>query len=171
MRALAVALLLPLLVGTAEAQSLVEIEKAESAVIAVWEMTPLTFRRALFVTEANGFGVYRERPAGPFTGGEPLLVYAEPVGYSFKDNEDGTYAFGFDVDLIVKTSTGKIVAGQDNFQKLMLVSRAKNREFMLTLTLDLQDAPPGDYIVEYRTKDAFGPKVATISLPFSIAAK
>lgn len=171
MHRLAIGLLALLLAGGANAQSLAEIEQAESAVVAVWERTPLAFRRAMFVTEADGFGVYKERETAQFKPGEPLLVYAEPAGYAWKDNGDGTFSFGFDVDLLLKTSKGKIVAGQENFQQLVLVSRAKNREFMLKLTLNVTGAPADDYVVEFRTRDAFSHKSATISLPFTIRAE
>lgn len=171
MHRLAIGLLALLLAGSANAQSLTEIEQAEAAVVAAWEKTPLAFRRAVFATEANGFGVYKERETAQFKPGEPLLVYAEPVGYAWKDNGNGTFSFGFDVDLLLKTSKGEIVGGQENFQQLVLVSSAKNREFMLTLTLNVTGAPADDYVVEFRTRDAFGPKVATISLPFTILAE
>jgi hypothetical protein len=153
----------------ASAQNLEAIEKAEQAVIAAWNATPLTYRKALFVTQVQGFGVYQAREGAVFKGGEPLIVYAEPVGYAWKDNGDGTFSFGFDVDLLVKSSTGEIVGGQENFQKLELKSRSLNREFMLTLTLNIDGAPAGDYVVEYRTRDINSPKAAVISLPFTVA--
>lgn len=164
------AAVLALLAATgASAQTLEAIEKAEQAVISAWNATPLTYRKALFVTQAQGFGVYQAREGAVFKGGEPLVVYAEPVGYAWKDEGDGTFSFGFDVDLLVKRSTGEIVGGQENFQKLELTSRSLNREFMLTLTLNIDGAPAGDYVVEYRTRDVNSPKSAVISLPFTVA--
>ncbi len=168
MQRFAIGMLALLLVGGANAQSLADIERAEAAVITAWEQTPLSFRRAIFVTEASGYGVYKERANAQFKPAEPLLVYSEPVGYAWKENGDGTFSFGFDVDLLLKTSTGEIVGGQENFQHLVMTSKARNREFMLTLTLTLTGAPAGDYVVEYRTRDAFGAKSGMISLPFSI---
>lgn len=154
--------------GGAGAQSLEAIDTAEQAVVAAWNATPLAFRKALFVDNAQGFGVYQARDGATFKGGEPLVVYAEPVGYAWKDNGDGTYSFGFNVDLLLKSSKGEIVGGQENFQKLELTSRSRNREFMLTLTLNIDGAPAGDYIVEYRTRDIHSDKSAVISLPFTV---
>lgn len=154
----------------AAAQGLEKLEAAEEAVVAAWNETPLSFRKAVFVSAPpEGFGVYQERDDAVFAAGEPLVVYAEPVGYAWKDNGDGTYNFGFGVDLLLKTSKGEIVGGQENFQQLELTSRAKNREFMLTLTLNIDGAPAGDYVVEYRTRDLHSSKVGTISLPFAVA--
>lgn len=151
------------------AQSLEAIDKADEAVWQAWDATPLTFRHAVFVGEPpQGFGVYKDRANSTFKSGESLVVYAEPVGYAYKDNGNGTYSFGFNVDLIVKSPSGEIVGGQENFQKLELTSRAKNREFMLTLTLDLTNAPPGDYVLEYKTHDLNSDKVGLMSLPFTL---
>lgn len=152
----------------ASAQSLEAIDKAEQAVIAAWNATPLAFRKTLFVDNVQGFGVYQARADAVFKNGDQLIVYAEPVGYAWKDNGDGTYTFGFNVDLLLKTSKGEIVGGQENFQKLELTSRSLNREFILTLTLSIDGAPVGDYVVEYRTRDINGSKSAVISLPFTV---
>lgn len=155
--------------GMATAQTLDDIELAEEAVIDAWRLTPLTFRTAVIVdAPPQGFGVYRERANNEFAPGEPIVIYAEPVGYSWRENPDGAYTFGFDVDLLLKTTDGAIVGGQENFQHLELTSRARNREFMLTLTLTVDGAPPGDYVVEYTTRDIASDKTAVISLPFSI---
>lgn len=151
------------------AQSLEAVDKAESAVVDAWNATPIIFRRTVFVSEPpQGYGIFKERENAVFKPGEPLVVYAEPVGYAWKDNGDGTYSFGFNVDLVLKTAAGEVVAEQKDFQRLELTSRARNREFMLSLTLSIDGAPPGDYVVEYVTRDLGSDKAGTISLPFSV---
>lgn len=155
--------------GTTAAQTLGDIELAEEAVIAAWQRTSLTFRTAVIVdAPPEGFGIYQERAHNEFAPGEPVVIYAEPVGYAWHENPDGTYTFGFDVDLLLKKTDGAIVGGQENFQHLELTSRTRNREFMLTLTLTVDGAPPGDYVVEYTTRDIASEEAAVISLPFSI---
>jgi hypothetical protein len=166
---IAIAALLAMLAPvSAPAQDLAALDQAEAALVAAWNATPLAFRHALFVNEAKGFGIYVERP-NVFKPGEPLLAYAEPVGYAWKDNGDGTYSFGFDIDLFVKNSAGEVVGSQEKFQQLKLSSHSRNREFMVTLTLTFDGAPAGDYVVEYRAHDLNSDKVGTISLPFTIA--
>ncbi|GAB5505057.1 MAG: hypothetical protein JJ911_04495 [Rhizobiaceae bacterium] len=156
--------------GTAAAQTLDDIIAAEEAVIEVWEQTPLTFRTAIFADASpGGFGIYVERAHNEFLPGEPIIVYAEPVGYAWHESPDGTYTFGFNVDFLLKDANGKIVGGQENFQQLELNSRYRNREFMLTLTLNVDGAPAGEYEIEYRVRDVASDKAGTISLPFYIA--
>ena len=151
------------------AQSLDALVAAEAAYAAAWDATPLTFRKTLFVTGIDAFGVYTEKQGAVFAPGEELVVYAEPVGYGYKTNADGTYAFGFNFDLVVKTDTGEVVAGQDNFATFELVSKAQNREFLVSLTLSLNEAPAGNYVVEYLAHDIASDETATISMPFTIS--
>ncbi|MDR3475657.1 MAG: hypothetical protein P4M09_28755 [Devosia sp.] len=154
----------------APAQNLNDIDKAEKALDSAWAQGPLRFRQAFFVsTPPAGFGIYEARPDAPFKKGEKLIVYAEPVGYGWKDNGDGTYNLGFDVDLAVKGADGTELAKQPNFAHLSLTSHARNHEFMLVITLDLTGADPGKYVVEYTAHDIASPKSAVISLPFSVA--
>ena len=49
-----------------------------------------------------------------------------------------------------------------------MTSHARNREFVLTFSLDLTGAPAGDYVLEYVVQDLASDETATISMPFSI---
>jgi hypothetical protein len=153
----------------AYSQSFDEINKREQAVVEAWEKTPLTVRRAIFVTEPpKSFGIYKPRSSSRFKSGDPIIVYAEPVGFGWKTVEDDQFEFGFNVDLIVKTAAGKLVGEQDNFAKLAMKSRYRNREFMIQLTLDLNNASAGDYLLDYRLHDLGAEKTTTLELPFTI---
>lgn len=171
MRRLATALFATLVLGAApaSAQTIEAIDAADAAVFAAWEQTPLSFRNVRFVTEATTFGIYTPRADSTFKPGETLLVYAEPVGYGFKDNGDGTYSFGVDIDLSVKDTSGAVVAEQPKFASASLVSRARNREFIVSITLDLSGAPAGDYVLEYTAHDIASEESGLISLPFTVA--
>ena len=156
-------------IGSGHSQSLQEVEKAQAALIAAWEKTPLSVRRAIFVAKkAQGFGQFEERSSNVFKG-EPLIAYAEPVGYGWKDVGNGMFEFGFAVDFLIKSPDGKILAGQQDFARLAERSHARNLEFMVTLTLNVAGAPPGDYVVEYKMRDIAGDKSTSFELPFKIA--
>jgi len=157
-------------IGSGHSQSLQEVEKAQAALIAAWEKTPLSVRRAIFVAKkAQGFGQFEERSSNVFKAGEPLIAYAEPVGYGWKDVGNGMFEFGFAVDFLIKSPDGKILAGQQDFARLAERSHARNLEFMVTLTLNVTGAPPGDYVVEYKMRDIAGDKSTSFELPFKIA--
>jgi hypothetical protein len=90
------------------------------------------------------------------------------VGFGWKSVDDSQFEFGFNVDLAVKTAAGKLVAEQANFAKLALTSRHRNREFMIYLTLHFNDAPAGDYLLDYKLHDLGTDKTTTLELPFTI---
>jgi hypothetical protein len=151
------------------AQSLDEIEKRDAAVVEAWQTAPLTVRHAVFVSEhPTGFGIYKERASNIFKPGEKLAVYAEPVGYGWKRLGDGLFEFGFVVDFLVKSADGEILAGKQDFARLVQRSHVRNREFMLTLDLDLTGATPGNYVVQYALHDIASDKSTSFDLPFKI---
>jgi hypothetical protein len=170
LRTLLLVLALLVAASASRAQSLQEIDRREAAVVEAWEKTPLTMRRVVFVAEPPaGFGQFVERKSNIFKPGEKLVAYAEPVGYGWKESGKGSFEFGFNVDFLVKTREGKVLAGQENFAKLTEMSRARNREFMVTLTMNVTGAPPGDYVLEYKLRDLASDKSTVIDLPFKIA--
>jgi len=153
-----------------QAQSLAEIDRREAAVIEAWQKTPLTARCAVFVSKhPDGFGQFAERKSNVFKPGEKLVAYVEPVGYGWRNAGDGAFQFGFDVDFLIKSRDGKILAGQENFAKLAETSQRRNREFNMTLTMSVDGARPGDYVLEYKLRDIASDKSAVIELPFTIA--
>jgi hypothetical protein len=150
-------------------QSLDEINKREEAVRQAWVKTPLTVRRALFVSEEPaGFGIYTPRSSARFKAGEQMIVYAEPVGFTWRSVDDSQYEFGVKVDLIIKTAAGKTIGEQENFGNLVLRSRTQNQEFLIHLDVNVSGAPAGDYLLAFRLHDAESDKAATIELPFSL---
>ncbi len=163
-------LLLLMFAGTGQAQTLQEIDRRDAAVFEAWNATPLTIRKAVFVSEhPRGYGEYVERSNNVFKPGEKLVAYAEPVGYGWKDIGNGNYQFGFKADFLIKSVDGKVLGGQENFADLTQTSRAHNREFMVVLNLNLSDAPPGEYLLEYKLHDVTSDKATTFQMPFKIA--
>jgi len=149
-------------------QTLEAIEAADQALGAAWDATPLAFRKVLYVSEVIGYGAYTERSGNSFRSGERIITYAEPVGYGYRSNADGTHVLGVRVDLAIKTPGGEIVLEQKDFASLELTSHTRNREFMLTLTLDITGAPVGDYVLEYLVHDLASDETAHISTIFAI---
>jgi hypothetical protein len=171
MRAMLAVLGILLGVGAVSAQSLQEIDRRYAALLEAWEKTPLTVRRALFVSDhPHGFGLYQERASNVFKPGEALVTYAEPVGYGAKDAGNGLLEFGFAVDFLIKSPDGQILTGQQDFARLTQQSHVRNLEFMLLLTLNVTGAPSGDYVVEYKLRDISGEKTTSFELPFKIAS-
>jgi hypothetical protein len=151
------------------AVTLDDIDTLREAVTDAWTEMPLTVRHVMFVTEKPPvLGAYSERPTNVFKAGEKLLTYIEPVGYTWKQ-QGKMFNFGVIVDFVVKNADGKILAGQENFAKLSLASRTKLQEFMLNLTMSVDGAGPGKYVLEYKLHDLGSDKTVVVDQPFEIA--
>jgi hypothetical protein len=148
------------------------IEARQQAVVAAWQQTPLSVRRAMLVAvEAPLFGDYDARPTDKFQSGEPIIEYVEPVGYTWKPAEDGKVQFGVVVDLVVKTPGGKILGGKEHFIRYKAVSHARVQELMLNMTVHLNGLPPGDYILTFVIHDINDlTRTSSVDQPITIAA-
>ena len=134
----------------------------------VWKAAPMTVRKALFTaSEPRGFGVYDIKEGTTFKRSDPIIIYAEPVGYGFgRDGE--LYVIDLGLDFAIKSRDGKILARQENFGSLALRSRVPNKEFMAKLTYDFSGLPAGDYEVTTNIKDKNSDKSTEFTMKFDL---
>jgi hypothetical protein len=146
------------------------IDALDEAAVALWTKAPLAFRRTIWVTEAAaGFGIYNERPNAVFSAGQPMLVYAEPVGFGwYKQSGSDVYRTDIFADVVFKSSDGKEIFRKDEFQRFGLAGRYRNREFMVNFTYTLRGISPGEYVVETTLRDQVTGKKGSFTLPFTI---
>jgi len=140
----------------------------DEAADSLWSDSPLVFRRVIWVAEPPlGFGAYSPREGNEFASGDEMIIYAEPVGFGWQRSGD-IWRTGIATDLIVKDAGGEVLFEQEDFQKLEIASRVRNREFMATFTYTFSGIPPGEYSVETTLRDTVTGKSGTLSLPFVI---
>jgi hypothetical protein len=129
---------------------------------------PLVLRHVQFIAERPaGFGIYRPRPNNVFRAGEPLIIYAEPVGVGWRTKGDTNQAL-IATDFEIRTADGKILGGRKDFGRFEFSSHDRNQEIMTHLTITLTGAPVGNYIVEATYRDQINNKSAKLELPFEI---
>lgn len=135
---------------------------------AIWDQSPLTIRRALFVAaEPGGFGIFDMRENNVFKRSEPLIIYSEPQGFSYgRDGE--LYVIDIALDFIIRGAGGNEVARQENFGSLTMRSRVANKEFMAKLDYDFAGLPPGAYAVTTVMKDRNSGKSGEFTLDFTL---
>jgi hypothetical protein len=149
-------------------QHLEAIETLRRAINAIASKGPLLLRRVQFITEPpKGFGIYNPRPNNVFPSGEPLIVYAEPVGMGWK-TEGGLNKSLIVTDFEVYSADGKLLGGQKEFGKFEFNSRELNQEVHSHLTITLTGAPRGRYKFVATYRDLVGNKSAKLELPFEI---
>jgi len=143
-------------------------DKMRQATLKMWTAGPLEFRKALFVTKPPaGFGIYNPRPDSTFEPGEKLILYVEPVGFTWKP-KDGLNHAALVADLVLKDEEGTIMGQQEGFATFTFDSREENLEVMSAVTIDFTEAPAGKYSAELKFTDTLGDKSATFTLPFEI---
>ncbi len=144
------------------------VDALDAALDVVWKATPLTFRKALFVSEPpTGFGAYVERPDAVFAPGQPLLVYAEPIGFEWKQ-VDGLFTCDLIIDVALRDPAGKVLFEKREIGHMALKSHARNHEFMMKLDLNLRGLPVGDYVLDGIMRDEVSKKWGSFSLPFTV---
>lgn len=132
----------------------------------LWLQSPLAFTEALFVTgDAPLYGAFEPRNSNVFKEGEPVFVYAEPIGYGWRQNGD-YFETDLGVDAALLSPEGTVLWSQKSFGNFDLTSRKRFMEYMMNLELDITGLPAGSFVLEYTVTDRIGGNSAVISLPF-----
>ena len=67
----------------AEGKTVEALDALDGAVDAIWEASPLAFRKVVVVDSSAGYGAYAERADKTFKPDEKLMIYVEPVGFGY----------------------------------------------------------------------------------------
>jgi hypothetical protein len=144
------------------------IETLRRALNVLTDNGPLALRRVQFIADRpGGFGIYRPRANNVFKPGEPLIVYAEPIGIGWK-TEGGVNRSLIVTDFEIRSPDGKVLGGQKEFGRFEFASHDRNHEIMTHLTITLSGAPRGSYVFAATYRDQVNNKSATLELPFEI---
>ncbi len=129
-----------------------------------WVQPGLLFNRLLLTsTLAAGYGNYEVRPDSIYARDTPIYVYAEPEGYGFGDLGGGRMEIAFDIDLRVMDPTGAVLLEVPNFMALAYQTWGPAREFVANMTVDMAQAPAGDYRLEFTFRDRHGGQSASFT--------
>lgn len=171
MRILLAAVLTLGLAGTALADPMDDLVKAQNAAYEAWAKVPLTEQKVAFISgPSEGYGMYTERDGNVFKPGEPIITYVEPIGFGWKELPKDMYEINLVVDFAVATEDGTIIGGQKGFSKTVFQSHVANTELKLDLTLNLSNAPAGKYTVTYTIHDMSADQSSSFDQTFEIGA-
>ena len=178
-RRIASALLITMgtLAGSLNAQAQSETNSAPSEVFTqalaaydkAWNASGLAFNVATF-TENGGaaYGQYAPRKNAVFSNGETLSIYAEPVGYGFREN-GATHAFELTASYKLLNKSGQVLAEQDHFATFSGNGRSKQRELAAALSFQFSGLRAGEYLLEANFTDEVNNNQAGFTLPFEIS--
>jgi hypothetical protein len=169
------AMFLPAAAGSAAAEGgrghdLETYEKHKAAELEIWRrMETMALRQALLVEEEpSSFGVYAPRGDNRYRPGDPVHIYAEPVGHTIRE-ADGIYVISLALDFTLLDESGKILGGQRDFDRLEMESRRPVMEFMVSFTYDTEGLPAGNYTFETLIRDSFSDRRLKVQMPIVIA--
>ena len=116
----------------------------------------------LFVVpeSVGGYGVYEERESGTFAPGEDIVLYSEPVGFSYKPivsnqtSGETRYLMNFTADLVITDTEGSVLGGFQDLPVSEIISHHQNKELNLIITLSQSSPfPEGSYNLVYTVHD------------------
>lgn len=136
----------------------------------VWDQVgTIAFSNVVLVTDtASGYGIYTARADAVFKPGEPVIIYAEPFGYGYGAQADGTWGIGFDVDLTVLTPSGEVLIEAADLMQLALVSRYQNKEFQANMTYNVNGLEAGTYVLRTTLRDQNSDRSGSFDLTIEI---
>jgi len=101
----------------------------------------------------NGYGIYQSHNSSTFKPGEKIVLYIEPVGYSYKPI-GSLFLMNFTGDVLISDKAGHVLTGFQNLPLSTLNSHHKNKELTLTVCLtQTKPFPPGEYVLKYTIHD------------------
>ena len=116
----------------------------------------------LFVVpeSVGGYGVYEKLASNTFAPGEDIVLYSEPVGFSYKPiisngtNGETQYLMNFTADLVITDTEGNVLGGFQDLPISEIISHHQNTEVNLVITLSQSSPfPEGNYKVLYTVHD------------------
>jgi hypothetical protein len=101
----------------------------------------------------NGYGIYQSHNSSIFKPGEKIVLYMEPIGYSYK-LIGSLFLMNFTGDVLISDKAGHVLTGFQNLPLSTLISHYKNKELTLTVSLtQTKPFPPGEYVLKYTIHD------------------
>ena len=108
----------------------------------------------------GGYGVYEEHVSNTFVPGEDIVLYSEPVGFSYKPvmsnltNGGTQYLMNFTADVVITDTEGSILGGFQDLPISEIISHHQNEEVNLVITLSQSSPfPEGNYQLLYTIRD------------------
>jgi hypothetical protein len=134
-------------------------ESAKAQYLSAWNHTTFHSGFDTFIQEDSdrGYGVYLTHPP-VFKPGETMVLYVEPVGYSFKPiiDEQGNALnqINLTADITIAGRNGTQLASIKDIPVGLITSHNKNTEIFLTLKVTQSSPfPVGNYKIIYTVKD------------------
>ncbi|MFL0694053.1 MAG: hypothetical protein ACJLUP_18815 [Agrobacterium tumefaciens] len=147
-------------------------EAMRSGLAAFSQSLPLTVPRAVFITEVpKAYRAYTAKAEPVYVTGEKLITYVEVAGLKWQPAPDNQRQSHFTVDLELTDDEGKTLALQKEFGNFTFTAHSDAIEVYTHLTLDVDGAKPGAYVLRYTVNDVIAERSTPFELPFTLKDK
>jgi len=148
-------------------EALARLDRLDDEIAKVWASSPLAFRHVSVVNSAAGFGDFERRNSDTFKAGEILMVYVEPVGFTYVLAKE-RYWLALSVDLAIENDAGQIISEGEDLFLIDDSSRIQIREFHMVLSVKIPQIKAGEYKAVYQVRDMNSGKTGSFTVPFTI---
>lgn len=123
--------------------------------------------KALFVSQADGFGNYVKEKDNHFLSGNGTTVYIELEDFTVARGEED-YGIDISVELDVLNSEGRVIAKSDKVFSLKKDLKSNQRDLSFKVPLDFSKWKKGKYTLVFKATDNIRNMLGEKRLPLEI---
>ncbi|MGI0051603.1 MAG: hypothetical protein ACRD8K_07695 [Nitrososphaeraceae archaeon] len=133
------------------------IEVNNSSINNTGNSTFYSFFDSYILSYPEGYGSYQTQNSSTFHKNDTILLYLEPVGFSYKPIKDSTgttfFLINFGIDVIISNKNGELLERIENIATKEIISHHKNKEVYLIIEFKPQNLISGKYYFQYFISD------------------
>jgi len=159
---------------TADLIPLADLRAAREQYFSAWNRTEFHSQFDAYVNSTEGYGVYDVHKSNIFKPGEDIILYVEPVGFTYMplrgENNTKLYLVNLTASIILSDKQGNVLFGKEDIPVLNVISHNKNTEVSAKLRLtQTSPFPSANYIISYVITDVHSGKSFKIVKNITIA--
>jgi hypothetical protein len=143
-----------------------------AAILAILAVTPafaapIQISKAVFVSQADGFGNYTKEKDNHFLSGSSTSVYVEVENFTVPRGDED-FRIDIRVELDVMNSEGNIIAKSDKVFSLKRTLKSNQRDLSFKVPLDFSKWKTGKYTLVFKATDNIQNMLHIKKLPLEI---
>ena len=129
--------------------------------------SPIKINKAIFVSEASGFGIYEKEENNHFLSGSKTSVYLEIENFSVKQEEE-KFTTDIQAKLDVFNDKNEVVFTSEKVFSMKNELKSKRKDLSFKVPLDFSKWKTGRYTLTFTVRDNIREQEDSASLPLEI---
>lgn len=131
------------------------------------EESPIRINKAIFVSEASGFGIYEKEENNHFLSGSKTSVYLEIENFSVKQGEE-KFSTDIQTKLDVFNDKNEVVFTSEKVFKMKNELKSRRKDLSFKVPLDFSKWKTGRYTLTITVRDNIREQEDSANLPLEI---